>query len=123
MLSDIEIAQAATLLPIKEVAAQIGIKEDELGVFTASIRLNFQTNLPIVWKMSRTENLFLLQLSIQPPQVRVKQLLLQVLVRAMAKIGKKAVIALREPSLGPVFGIKGGAAGGGYSQVLPMEEY
>lgn len=61
MLSDIEIAQAATLLPIKEVAAQIGIKEDELE-FTASIRLNFQTNLPIVWKMSRTENLFLLQL-------------------------------------------------------------
>ena len=103
MLTDIEIAQQAKLLPIKDVADQIGISEDELefyGKYKA--------------KLSDAIN--------PTPAGEGKTTTAVGLGQAMAKINKKAVIALREPSLGPVFGIKGGAAGGGYAQVLPMED-
>ena len=121
MLSDIEIAQAATLLPIKEVAAQIGIKEDELefyGKYKAKLSDELANRLE-----NEPEGKLVLVTAINPtPAGEGKTTTSAGLGQAMAKIGKKAVIALREPSLGPVFGIKGGAAGGGYSQVLPMED-
>lgn len=121
MLSDIEIAQAATLLPIKEVAAQIGIKEDELefyGKYKAKLSDELANRLE-----NEPDGKLVLVTAINPtPAGEGKTTTSAGLGQAMAKIGKKAVIALREPSLGPVFGIKGGAAGGGYSQVLPMED-
>ena len=121
MLSDIEIAQAATLLPIKEVAAQIGIKEDELefyGKYKAKLSDDLAKRLE-----GEPDGKLILVTAINPtPAGEGKTTTSAGLGQAMAKIGKKAVIALREPSLGPVFGIKGGAAGGGYAQVLPMED-
>lgn len=121
MLTDIEIAQQAKLLPVKDVAAQIGISEDELefyGKYKAKLsdelanRINSNPNGKLV-----------LVTAINPtPAGEGKTTTAVGLGQAMAKINKKAVIALREPSLGPVFGIKGGAAGGGYAQVLPMED-
>ena len=121
MLSDIEIAQQAKLLPIKEVAAQIGITEDELefyGKYKAKLSDELAERL-----QSKPYGKLILVTAINPtPAGEGKTTTTAGLGQAMAKIGKKAVIALREPSLGPVFGIKGGAAGGGYAQVLPMED-
>ena len=121
MLSDIEIAQQAKLLPIKEVAAQIGITEDELefyGKYKAKLSDELAERL-----QSKPDGKLILVTAINPtPAGEGKTTTTAGLGQAMAKIGKKAVIALREPSLGPVFGIKGGAAGGGYAQVLPMED-
>lgn len=121
MLSDIEIAQQAKLLPIKEVAAQIGISEDELefyGKYKAKLSDELAQRIE-----SNPDGKLILVTAINPtPAGEGKTTTTAGLGQAMAKIGKKAVIALREPSLGPVFGIKGGAAGGGYAQVLPMED-
>jgi formate--tetrahydrofolate ligase len=121
MLSDIEIAQQAKLLPIKEVAAQIGISEDELefyGKYKAKLSDELAQRIS-----SNPDGKLVLVTAINPtPAGEGKTTTTAGLGQAMAKIGKKAVIALREPSLGPVFGIKGGAAGGGYAQVLPMED-
>lgn len=121
MLSDIEIAQQAKLLPIKEVAAQIGISEDELefyGKYKAKLSDELAQRVE-----SNPDGKLILVTAINPtPAGEGKTTTTAGLGQAMAKIGKKAVIALREPSLGPVFGIKGGAAGGGYAQVLPMED-
>lgn len=121
MLSDIEIAQQAKLLPIKEVAAKIGISEDELE-FYGKYKAKLSDELA-----NRVENnpdgKLILVTAINPtPAGEGKTTTTAGLGQAMAKIGKNAIIALREPSLGPVFGIKGGAAGGGYAQVLPMED-
>lgn len=121
MLSDIEIAQQAKLLPIKEVAAKIGISEDELE-FYGKYKAKLSDALA-----NRVENnpdgKLILVTAINPtPAGEGKTTTTAGLGQAMAKIGKNAIIALREPSLGPVFGIKGGAAGGGYAQVLPMED-
>lgn len=121
MLSDIEIAQQAKLLPIKEVAAKIGISEDELE-FYGKYKAKLSDELA-----NRVENnpdgKLVLVTAINPtPAGEGKTTTTAGLGQAMAKIGKNAIIALREPSLGPVFGIKGGAAGGGYAQVLPMED-
>lgn len=121
MLSDIEIAQQAKLLPIKEVAAKIGISEDELE-FYGKYKAKLSDELA-----NRVENnpdgKLILVTAINPtPTGEGKTTTTAGLGQAMAKIGKNAIIALREPSLGPVFGIKGGAAGGGYAQVLPMED-
>lgn len=121
MLSDIEIAQQAELLPIKEVAAKIGISEDELE-FYGKYKAKLSDELA-----NRVENnpdgKLVLVTAINPtPAGEGKTTTTAGLGQAMAKIGKNAIIALREPSLGPVFGIKGGAAGGGYAQVLPMED-
>ncbi len=121
MLSDIQIAQQAKLRPIKDVAEGIGIKEDELefyGKYKAKLSDELAQRL-----QDRTDGKLILVTAINPtPAGEGKTTITTGLGQAMAKIGKNAIIALREPSLGPVFGIKGGAAGGGYAQVLPMEE-
>ena len=121
MLSDIEIAQQATLLPIKEVAAQIGISEDELE-FYGKYKAKLSDELSDRVKADPDGKLILVTAINPTPAGEGKTTTTAGLGQAMAKIGKKAIIALREPSLGPVFGIKGGAAGGGYAQVLPMED-
>ena len=121
MLSDIEIAQQAKLLPIKEVAAGLGINEDELefyGKYKAKLSDELSARVA-----DNPDGKLILITAINPtPAGEGKTTTTAGLGQAMAKIGKKAIIALREPSLGPVFGIKGGAAGGGYAQVLPMED-
>ncbi|MCH5297124.1 MAG: formate--tetrahydrofolate ligase [Ruminococcus sp.] len=121
MLTDIEIAQQAKLLPIKDVAAQIGISEDELefyGKYKAKLSDELANRVS-----SNPDGKLILVTAINPtPAGEGKTTTAVGLGQAMAKINKKAIIALREPSLGPVFGIKGGAAGGGYAQVLPMED-
>ncbi|MDD6447927.1 MAG: formate--tetrahydrofolate ligase [Ruminococcus sp.] len=121
MLSDIEIAQQAKLLPIAEVAKKMGIKDEEFepyGRFKAKLNDSLADRLS-----SRPDGKLVLVTAINPtPAGEGKTTVTAGLGEAMAKIGKNAVIALREPSLGPVFGIKGGAAGGGYAQVLPMED-
>lgn len=121
MPSDIEIAQQAKLLPIKDVASQIGIKEDELE-FYGKYKAKLSDELAERVKDNPDGKLVLVTAINPTPAGEGKTTITTGLGQAMAKIGKKAVIALREPSLGPVFGIKGGAAGGGYSQVLPMED-
>ena len=121
MLSDIEIAQQAKLLPITEIANNLGIKEEELepyGRYKAKISDSLMERLS-----DKPDGKLILVTAINPtPAGEGKTTTTAGLGQAMAKIGKNAVIALREPSLGPVFGIKGGAAGGGYAQVLPMED-
>ncbi|MGN1051017.1 MAG: formate--tetrahydrofolate ligase [Acutalibacteraceae bacterium] len=121
MLSDIEIAQQTKLKPIKEVAESIGIKEEELefyGKYKAKLSDELISRL-----QDKKDGKLVLVTAINPtPAGEGKTTTTAGLGQAMAKIGKNAVIALREPSLGPVFGIKGGAAGGGYAQVLPMED-
>ena len=121
MLTDIEIAQQATLCPISEIAQNLGIQEEELepyGRYKAKVNEALFTRLE-----EKPDGKLILVTAINPtPAGEGKTTTSVGLGEAMAKIGKKAVIALREPSLGPVFGIKGGAAGGGYAQVLPMED-
>ena len=121
MLSDIEIAQQAELLPIAEVAKKIGIKDGELEPYG---RVKAKLNDSLADRLSsKPDGKLVLVTAINPtPAGEGKTTVTAGLGEAMAKIGKNAVIALREPSLGPVFGIKGGAAGGGYAQVLPMED-
>lgn len=121
MLTDIEIAQAAKLLPIKQVAEELGILETELEPYG---RYKAKLNQELFDRMAgRPDGKLILVTAINPtPAGEGKTTTTAGLGQAMAKIGKKTVIALREPSLGPVFGVKGGAAGGGYAQVLPMED-
>jgi len=119
--SDIEIAQEAVMLPIEEVASSIGIERDELelyGKYKAKISDEY------INRVSKNENgKLILVTAINPtPAGEGKTTVTVGLGQAFGKLGKKAVIALREPSLGPCFGVKGGAAGGGYSQVVPMED-
>ena len=121
MLSDIEIAQQAKLLPIKEVAAKIGISEDELE-FYGKYKAKLSDELANRVQNNPGGKLVLVTAINPTPAGEGKTTTTAGLGQAMAKIGKNAIIALREPSLGPVFGIKGGAAGGGYAQVLPMED-
>lgn len=121
MLSDIEIAQKAKCLPIKEIAKRLSIEEDDLELYG-----KYKAKLPLslVDKYSdRPDGKLILVTAINPtPAGEGKTTVTVGLGEAMSKIGKNAVIALREPSMGPVFGIKGGAAGGGYAQVIPMED-
>lgn len=121
MLTDIEIAQQAKLWPIGQVAASLGIPEDDLeyyGKYKAKISDAFLSSV-----RERPDGRLILVTAINPtPAGEGKTTTSIGLGEAMARIGKKAVIALREPSLGPVFGIKGGAAGGGYAQAVPMED-
>lgn len=121
MLTDIEIAQSTKLRPITEIAEKLGIQEDELelyGKYKAKLNDSLFARLK-----DRPDGKLVLVTAINPtPAGEGKTTTTAGLGQAMAKIGKNAVIALREPSLGPVFGIKGGAAGGGYAQVLPMED-
>ena len=121
MKTDIEIAQEAKMLPIKEVAAAYGITEDDLefyGKYKAKITDDLWNQIK-----DRKDGKLVLVTAINPtPAGEGKTTTSVGLGEAFAKIGKKAIIALREPSLGPCFGIKGGAAGGGYAQVVPMED-
>jgi len=121
MLTDIEIAQQTKLKPITEIADGLGILPDELeqyGKVKAKITDDCQKRLA-----AKKDGKLILVTAINPtPAGEGKTTTTVGLGMAMQKIGKKAIIALREPSLGPVFGIKGGAAGGGYAQVLPMED-
>ncbi|WP_101548781.1 formate--tetrahydrofolate ligase [Anaerotruncus massiliensis (ex Togo et al. 2019)] len=121
MKTDIEIAQAASMLPIHEIADRLGILPEELepyGRYKAKLSESVYARLA-----DRPDGKLVLVTAINPtPAGEGKTTTTVGLGQAMKKIGKNAVIALREPSLGPVFGIKGGAAGGGYSQVVPMED-
>ena len=121
MLTDIEIAQSTKLRPITEIADKLGLQEDELelyGRYKAKINESAFARL----KNNKDGKLILVTAINPTPAGEGKTTTTAGLGEAMAKIGKDAVIALREPSLGPVFGVKGGAAGGGYAQVLPMED-
>jgi len=121
MLTDIEIAQQAKMEPIVKVAEQIGLKEEELelyGKYKAKLSED-------VWERVKDnpDGKLVLVTAINPtPAGEGKTTTTVGLAQAMAKIGKNTLIALREPSLGPVMGVKGGAAGGGYAQVVPMED-
>lgn len=121
VLSDIEIANSVQMKPIKEVAEKLGIAEDALslyGNYKAKISAGQLETLK-----DKPDGKLILVTAISPtPAGEGKTTTSVGLVDALAAIGKKAVIALREPSLGPVFGIKGGAAGGGHAQVVPMED-
>lgn len=121
MKTDIEIAQEAVMKPIQDVAAQLGIPADELE-FYGKYKAKLSDEL---WDRvkDKPDGKLILVTAINPtPAGEGKTTTTVGLGQAFAKLGKKAVIALREPSLGPCFGIKGGAAGGGYAQVVPMED-
>ena len=121
MKSDIQIAQEATMLPIKEVAASIGIEEDDLELY-GKYKAKLSDDLIEKTKNNQDGKLILVTAINPTPAGEGKTTTSVGLGQAFGKIGKKALIALREPSLGPCFGIKGGAAGGGYAQVVPMED-
>ena len=121
MLTDIEIAQQAEMEPIKNVAAKLGMSEDDIemyGKYKAKISDEYIQSV----KNNPNGKLVLVTAINPTPAGEGKTTVTVGLGQAMCKLGKKAVIALREPSLGPCFGVKGGAAGGGYSQVVPMED-
>jgi formate--tetrahydrofolate ligase len=121
MKSDIEIAQAAVMKPIQEIAGKLDLQDDDIelyGKYKAKINLN-------VWKRlkDKPNGKLILVTAINPtPAGEGKTTTTVGLGQALSKKGKKAMIAVREPSLGPCFGVKGGAAGGGYAQVVPMED-
>lgn len=119
MLSDLEIAQQAKILKIKEIAAKVGLTEDDLelyGNYKAKIHLDKLNS-------DKKDAKLILVTAINPtPAGEGKSTTTIGLADAMNKIGKNTVVALREPSFGPVLGVKGGAAGGGYAQVIPMED-
>ncbi len=118
-MTDIEIAQQSTMLPIVEVAKSIGISEDQLenyGKYKAKVDIHALKDLP------RKAKLVLVTAISPTPAGEGKTTTSVGLADALNKLGKKTIVCLREPSLGPVFGVKGGAAGGGYAQVVPMED-
>lgn len=121
MKTDIQIAQEANMLPIKDVAAKLGIVEDDLelyGKYKAKLSSELMHKLK-----EKPDGKLVLVTAINPtPAGEGKTTISVGLGQALSRLGKKAAIALREPSLGPCFGIKGGAAGGGYAQVVPMED-
>jgi len=121
MLTDIEIAQQAKMLKINEIASNLGVSEDDIepyGHYKAKLSEQLFTKLK-----DKPDGKLILVTAINPtPAGEGKTTISVGLAEAMKHIGKNAVLALREPSLGPVFGIKGGAAGGGYAQVVPMED-
>lgn len=120
VLSDIEIAQNKKLVHIKEIAAKLGINEDDLEMYG-----KYKAKLPLTLideEKIKNNNLILVTAMTPTPAGEGKTTVSIGLTEGLNKIGKQAIVVLREPSLGPVFGIKGGAAGGGYSQVVPMED-
>ncbi|MGH6630092.1 MAG: formate--tetrahydrofolate ligase, partial [Burkholderiales bacterium] len=120
-LSDIEIAQQAKMLRISKIAEKLGIPEEHLepyGHYKAKVSLDFVDSL----KGKKDGKLILVTAITPTPAGEGKTTTTVGLGDALNRIGKKAIICLREPSLGPVFGMKGGAAGGGYAQVVPMED-
>lgn len=120
-MNDLEIARSVKMLHIKDIAAQLGLKPediDQYGDYKAKIRYNTLMNLP----ETHTGKLILVSAITPTPAGEGKTTTVIGLAQALNRIGKKTIAAIREPSLGPVFGVKGGAAGGGWSQVLPMED-
>ena len=121
MKTDIQIAQETKMLPIKEVAASIGIKEDDLELY-GKYKAKISDDIINESKNNKDGKLILVTAINPTPAGEGKTTTSVGLGEAFGRLGKKALIALREPSLGPCFGIKGGAAGGGYAQVVPMED-
>lgn len=121
MKSDIEIAQSASMEKIINIAEKIGLTEDDIDLYG---KYKCKINLEVLEKKKdRPDGKLILVTAINPtPAGEGKSTVTVGLGQAMCRLGKNAIIALREPSLGPVFGVKGGAAGGGYSQVVPMED-
>ncbi|NLZ48338.1 MAG: formate--tetrahydrofolate ligase [Clostridiales bacterium] len=121
MKSDIEIAQSASMDKIVNIAERIGLTEDDIDLYG---KYKCKINLEVLEKKKeRPDGKLILVTAINPtPAGEGKSTVTVGLGQALCKLGKNAIIALREPSLGPVFGVKGGAAGGGYSQVVPMED-
>ena len=121
MKSDIQIAQEAKMEPIIKIAEKLNLGEDDIelyGKYKCKISLDVLNN-----NKDKKDGKLVLVTAINPtPAGEGKSTVTVGLGQALCKTGKKAVIALREPSLGPVFGVKGGAAGGGYAQVVPMED-
>lgn len=119
MKSDIEIARETDLRKIKEVATTLGIPREEVqnyGRYIAKVPIH------LIDKKQMDQHNLILVTAITPTKAGIGKTTVSIgLALGLNKIGKKAVVALREPSLGPCFGMKGGAAGGGYAQVLPME--
>ena len=118
-MTEIEIAQASKMLPIEEVAAKVGIKPEQLenyGHYKAKVDIHALKDLP------RKSKLVLVTAISPTPAGEGKTTTSVGLADALNKLGKNTIVCLREPSLGPVFGVKGGAAGGGYAQVVPMED-
>ncbi len=120
MKTDIEIAQEAKLKNIKDIAAVAGIDEDDLELYG---RYKAKVNLDLIKKSNKRDGKLILVTAITPtPAGEGKTTTTIGLADGLSRIGKNVMVALREPSLGPVFGVKGGAAGGGYAQVVPMED-
>lgn len=121
VLSDIEIAQQTTLEPIVKIAEQVGLSEDDLELYG---KYKAKISFDAIKRLSKQKDgkLVLVTAITPTPAGEGKTLTTIGLAQALNQMGHKTVVALREPSLGPVFGIKGGAAGGGYAQVLPMED-
>lgn len=121
MLSDIEIAQMAHMLPITEVAGKLGIGEEDIELYG---RYKAKLSMDLIKRVQdKPDGKLILVTAITPtPAGEGKSTTTVGLAQGLAKIGQKVIVALREPSLGPCMGIKGGAAGGGYSQVVPMED-
>ncbi|MGM9972589.1 MAG: formate--tetrahydrofolate ligase [Clostridiaceae bacterium] len=121
MKTDIEIAQSAKMEPIVEIASKLGLSQDDIDLYG---KYKCKISLDVYDRLSEKEDgKLVLVTAINPtPAGEGKSTVTVGLGQALNKINKKAVIALREPSLGPVFGVKGGAAGGGYAQVVPMED-
>lgn len=121
MMTDIEIAQSCSMQTISKIAEKLGISPDELELY-GKFKAKLDNSLWDRIKSNKNGKLVLVTAINPTPAGEGKTTTTVGLGQAMAKIGKKAIIALREPSLGPVMGVKGGAAGGGYSQVVPMED-
>ena len=121
MLTDVEIAQSAKMEPITKIAQKVGLEEDDLELYG---KYKAKISLEAINRLKKNENgKLVLVTAINPtPAGEGKTTTMIGLSQALNKMGKKSVVAMREPSLGPCFGIKGGAAGGGYAQVVPMED-
>src|SRR5687767_7348236 len=122
MKSDLEIAQEATLTPISSIAGDLGLLDDEVelyGKYKAKVSLEVLDRLS-----SRPDGTLVVVTGMTPTPLGEGNSLTTVgLAQALNRVGKRTIANIRQPSLGPVFGIKGGAAGGGYSQVVPMEDF
>lgn len=120
--TDIQIADEATMFPIEEVAAKIGIEKDDLEQYGKyKTKISWEA-IKKIDENNENGKLILVSAISPTPAGEGKSTVSIGLSQALNRIGKKSAVALREPSLGPVFGVKGGAAGGGYSQVVPMED-
>mgnify|MGYP000889792897 CR=1 FL=1 len=122
MLSDLEIAQAAKLKPITDIAASLGLDSDDIELYG---KYKAKINLDVIEKYEQRQGAKYIDVTaITPtPLGEGKTTTTIGLVEALNHIGQKAIATIRQPSMGPTFGIKGGAAGGGYAQVIPMEDF